>query len=103
MWQKATAQINHRRFELVYVSEFKQGTGGYARWFPFFYFFLPDFAFGMNIRHWSAYFELKFELERIFKRKIDLLEQKALRNKTFENLVNKQKLLVYARRNQSVA
>ena len=49
------------------------------------------------------YFDLKFELERIFKRKIDLLEQKAIKNKTFESLVNKKKLLVYARRNQGLA
>ncbi len=55
------------------------------------------------IEYAENYFELKFELERIFKRKIDLLEQKAIKNKTFENLVNKQKMLVYARRNQSVA
>ncbi len=51
------------------------------------------------IEYAENYFELKFELERIFNRKIDLLEQKAIRNKTFENLVNKQKMLVYARRN----
>ena len=49
------------------------------------------------------YFELKFELEKIFKRRIDLLELKAIRNKTFENLINEQKMLVYARRDQSVA
>lgn len=55
------------------------------------------------IKYAENYFELKFELERIFKRKIDLLEQKAIRNKTFENLINKQKLLVYARRNKSMA
>ena len=55
------------------------------------------------IEYAENYFELKFELERIFKRKIDLLEQKAIRNKTFENLVNKEKILVYARRNQGVA
>jgi predicted nucleotidyltransferase len=55
------------------------------------------------IEYAENYFELKFELEKIFKRKIDLLEQKAIRNKTFEELVNKKKLLVYARRNQSVA
>jgi len=55
------------------------------------------------IEYAESYFELKFELERIFKRKIDLLEQKAIKNKVFENLVNKQKMLVYARRNQSVA
>lgn len=55
------------------------------------------------IEYSENYFELKFELERIFKRKIDLLEEKAIRNKIFEASVNKQKLLVYARRNQSVA
>ena len=55
------------------------------------------------IEYAENYFELKFELERIFKRKIDLLEQKAIRNKTFGNSVNKHKILVYARRNQGVA
>ncbi|HFA51945.1 MAG TPA: hypothetical protein ENJ95_23255 [Bacteroidetes bacterium] len=55
------------------------------------------------IEYAENYFELKFELERIFKRKIDLLEQKAISNKVFENLVNKKKMLVYARRNQCVA
>ncbi|MCB9338575.1 MAG: nucleotidyltransferase domain-containing protein [Lewinellaceae bacterium] len=55
------------------------------------------------IEYAENYFELKFELERIFRRRIDLLEQKAIRNKTFEKLVNKQKILVYARRNQGVA
>ncbi len=54
------------------------------------------------IEYAENYFELKLELERIFKRKIDLLEQKAIRNKTFENLVNKKKILVYARRYQGV-
>lgn len=51
------------------------------------------------IEYAENYFELKFELERIFKRKIDLLEQKAIKNKTFKNLVNQQKTLVYARQN----
>ena len=55
------------------------------------------------IEYAENYFELKFALERIFKRKIDLLEQKAIRNKTFEKIVNKQKMLVYASRNQGVA
>jgi uncharacterized protein len=55
------------------------------------------------IEYAENYFELKFELERIFSRKIDLLEQKAIRNKFFEKLISKQKMLVYARRNQGVA
>ncbi len=54
------------------------------------------------IEYAENYFDLKFELEKIFNRKIDLLEQKAIRNKTFKNLVNQKKILVYARRNQSV-
>lgn len=49
------------------------------------------------------YFDLKFELERIFNRKIDLLEQKAIRNRTFEKLVDQKKMLVYARRSQGLA
>ena len=55
------------------------------------------------IEYAENYFNLKFELEKIFKRKIDLLEQKSIRNKTFEDIINKQKVLVYARRNQGLA
>lgn len=55
------------------------------------------------IEYAENYFDLKFALEKIFNRKIDLLEQKAICNKTFERLVNEQKMLVYARRNQSLA
>lgn len=49
------------------------------------------------------YFDLKFELEALFNRKIDLLEAKAIRNQTFRNTIDKQKKLVYARRSQSLA
>lgn len=55
------------------------------------------------IEYAENYFVLKFELENIFKRKIDLLEQKAIRNKTFENLVNQKKVLIYAIRNPGMA
>ncbi len=55
------------------------------------------------IEYAENYFQLKFELERILNRKIDLLEEKAIKNKMFSNLVNKQKMLVYAGRNQGVA
>lgn len=65
--------------------------------------FIVSILPGDPIEYAENYFELKFELERIFNRKIDLLEQKAIENKTFENLINKQKVLVYARRNQSMA
>lgn len=55
------------------------------------------------IEYAEKYFELKFELERIFNRKIDLLEQKAIRNKVFKDLVDQKKILVYARRTPSMA
>lgn len=49
------------------------------------------------------YFNLKFELEKLFNRKIDLLEQKSIKNKAFENFINGQKILVYAKRDHSLA
>lgn len=49
------------------------------------------------IEYAENYFDLKFELERIFNRKIDLIEQKAIRNKTFERIINEKKVLVYER------
>lgn len=65
--------------------------------------FIVSIASADPIEYAEHYFDLKFELEKIFDRKIDLLEQKAIRNKTFENLLNRKKRLVYARRSQSLA
>ncbi len=49
------------------------------------------------------YFQLKFALEKIFGRKIDLLEQKSIRNPLFKDLVDHKKRLVYARGNKGLA
>ena len=43
------------------------------------------------------YFNLKFELEKLFNRQIDLLEQKAIRNKYLKEQIDKTKVLVYGR------
>lgn len=43
----------------------------------------------------SNYYELKFALEDIFKRSVDLLEEKALKNPYFINSVSNQRELVY--------
>ena len=43
------------------------------------------------------YFNLKFELEKLLNRKIDLLEQKAIRNKYLKEQIDKSKVLVYGR------
>ncbi|WP_425420204.1 nucleotidyltransferase family protein [Phaeodactylibacter xiamenensis] len=55
------------------------------------------------IEYAENYFNLKFELEKIFERKIDLLEERSIRNKVFKDLVNKQKAIVYARGNKGMA
>ena len=41
------------------------------------------------------YFDLKFSLEDLFKRKIDLLEEKAIKNPFFKESINNTKELVY--------
>ncbi len=41
------------------------------------------------------YFDFKFSLQDILKRPIDLLEEKAIRNPYFRQVVNQQKQLVY--------
>ncbi len=41
------------------------------------------------------YFDLKFSLEEILKREIDLLEEKSIKNPYFLEVINHQKQLIY--------
>lgn len=41
------------------------------------------------------YYDLKFSLERILKRSVDLLEEKAIKNPYFRKSVNQNKKLIY--------
>ncbi len=41
------------------------------------------------------YFDFKFSLEDLFKRKIDLLEEKAIKNPFFKESVNNSRVLIY--------
>lgn len=43
------------------------------------------------------YYNLKFSLEHIFKRNIDLLEEKAIKNPYFRKRLNQNKVLIYGR------
>lgn len=43
----------------------------------------------------DKYFDLKFNLERIFDRKIDLLELKAIRNRFLKKEIDRTKLQIY--------
>jgi len=49
------------------------------------------------LKYCDYYFNLKFELEKLFQRKIDLLEQKAIRNKYLKDQIEKTKVLVYGK------
>src|SRR5690606_31826198 len=41
------------------------------------------------------YFDLKFSLENVFKRPVDLLEEKAIRNPYFKKAVEQKRHLIY--------
>lgn len=56
---------------------------------------IVEFA-NVNLEDYAEnYFDLKFSLEDIFKRPIDLLEEKAIANPFFKNAVDQQRQLVY--------
>jgi hypothetical protein len=56
---------------------------------------IVDFA-NMEVEDYADnYFDLKFSLQDVLKRPIDLLEEKAIKNPYFKQSVNLQKLLVY--------
>lgn len=57
--------------------------------------FLVDFdSIDLNL-YADNYFNLKFSLEHILNRPIDLIEEKAIRNPYFKEVVNSQRKLVY--------
>lgn len=47
------------------------------------------------VRYTEKYYNLKFRLEEILKRKIDLLEMKAIRNRFLKNEIDRTKIQVY--------
>ena len=54
--------------------------------------FLPD----IPKRPFAGYFELKEDLERLFGRKVDLVESTAIHNRYFREEVNETKVSLYA-------
>ena len=54
-----------------------------------------DFKIEDPIEYTENYFGLKFELEKIFNRQIDLLESKAIKNPFLKESIDKTKVLVY--------
>jgi predicted nucleotidyltransferase len=49
------------------------------------------------ISYSDRYFNLKFQLEQLLKRQIDLLEQKAIKNPYLKQQIEKTKILVYGK------
>ena len=56
---------------------------------------LVDFLDQDALQYASNYFQFKFELEKLFNRKIDLLEERALKNPYFMENINQKKQLLY--------
>ncbi len=49
------------------------------------------------ISYSDKYFNIKFQLEEILKRQIDLLEHKAVRNRFLKNEIDRTKVLIYGK------
>ena len=56
---------------------------------------LVDFLDQDALQYASNYFQFKFQLEKLFNRKIDLLEERALKNPYFIENINQKKQLLY--------
>ena len=56
---------------------------------------LVDFLDQDALQYTSNYFQFKSELEKLFNRKIDLLEERALKNPYFIENINQKKQLLY--------
>jgi predicted nucleotidyltransferase len=56
---------------------------------------MVDFDTTDPFEYTDNYFDLKFELERILNRSIDLLENKAIKNPFLRENIDKSKILIY--------
>ena len=56
---------------------------------------MVDFDTNDPLEYADRYFDLKFELERILNRSIDLLENKSIRNPFLRANIDKSKILIY--------
>lgn len=54
-----------------------------------------DIAESDPLQYSDRYFDLKFSLEQLFGRKVDLLETRAIRNRFLEERIDQTKVLVY--------
>ncbi len=57
--------------------------------------FIVDFEPIDVAQYADNYYDLKFSLEDIFNKPVDLLEEKAIKNPYFRQVINKQRRLIY--------
>jgi predicted nucleotidyltransferase len=65
--------------------------------------FIVDIDDNDPISYAEKYFNLKFQLEEILKRQIDLLEQKAIRNKFLISEIERTKVQIYGKGSSNLA
>ena len=57
--------------------------------------FVVDFEENDPIKYTDLYFQLKDKLEQILKRKIDLIEERGIKNSFFKKEIEKTKVVIY--------
>lgn len=57
--------------------------------------FVVDFKEKDPFKYTDLYFNLKSSLENLLNRKIDLVENRAIKNQHFKNELNKTKIIIY--------
>ncbi|MBE0640131.1 MAG: nucleotidyltransferase domain-containing protein [Bacteroidales bacterium] len=60
---------------------------------------IVDFDENDPLTYTDQYFNLKFQLEDLLKRQIDLLEQKAIRNRFLQSEIDRTKIQIYGKGN----
>jgi len=65
--------------------------------------FIVDIDDSDPISYSDKYFNLKFQLEEILKRQIDLLEQKSIRNKFLMSEIERTKVQIYGKGSSNLA
>ncbi|HPE99824.1 MAG TPA: nucleotidyltransferase domain-containing protein [Bacteroidales bacterium] len=65
--------------------------------------FIVDIDDNDPISYSEKYFNLKFNLEDLLKRQIDLLESKAIRNRFLKSEIDRTKVFIYGKRDSDVA
>jgi hypothetical protein len=56
---------------------------------------LVEFKIEDPLEYADKYFDLKFSLEKVFNRSVDLIESKAIKNRYLKQTIDKSKVLIY--------